>query len=158
MHYRMSGILKALSQRSGKFEGEGINHEGSRFIGRLEISPVIDGHAIQIAFQAQGMDGTLLHQERSTIAYDPKETLCLWSVHSNHPKMTTHELRSEGVSEAGSLQTLVFGHGALEDRSVFREEITVEIWNSGEVGYRYAWGMPGGDFSARSSVKLSPEM
>ena len=154
----MSGIMKNLAGHCGKFEGEGVNHEGNRFVGRLQISSVPNVQSIQIEFHAQTMDGLPFHQERTTIAFNPKETLCLWSINSNNPHMLQHELRQEDVTEAGSCQVYVFGYGDPGDRTEFREEITLEVWNSGEIGYHYAWKMPDSDVETRLSVNLSPEM
>ena len=154
----MSGIIKILAGHCGRFEGEGVKPDGSRFVGRLQISSVLGIQAIEIEFYARTMDGLLFHQERTTIAFSPRETICLWSINSNNPHMLQHDSTQEEVTEAGSRQAYVFGYKRPEDRTDFREEITLELWNSGEIGYQYAWGVPDNDFETRLSVKLSPEM
>lgn len=64
----MKEILKTLSTVTGYYEGEGINHEVQSFIGRLALQPILDGRSFTIKFSVTGKDGTVYHQEESTIA------------------------------------------------------------------------------------------
>lgn len=144
----MNEILKTLSTVVGYYEGEGINHEGQSFTGRLSLQPILDGRGFTIKFSATGKNGTVYHQEESTIAPSINEKLVLWNLNTNTPGMVAHELRDSQP------KSLVFGFNQRTDTSKFREEIALDILNDGGVSYTYSWGMPGGEFKERSGVHM----
>jgi len=136
--------------------GAGINHENQKFVGTIEISPAIQGRGLQIEFKAIGDDGTVYHEETSLLgpSFDGKP--CLFVLSNNHPGVTPHTLKSE--EKTHDKTSYVFGFGNIEDRSSFREEITMDVWNDGSVEYAYSWGLPGGEFKRRSGAKMLPQI
>ena len=64
----MSDFLEALLSRAGHFRGEGKNHDDQIFIGRLELSPIVRGQGVQIAFTATGLDSEVYHEEVTLVA------------------------------------------------------------------------------------------
>lgn len=146
-------ILEELARRSGAYRGEGHNQDHEAFVGRLEVEPVVGARGIRVEFDAHGLDGTLFHREHTWIAPTPDGDLCLWTLNSNMPGVLCHRLRRDGGLDP---RVVTFGIGEVGDRAVYREEISIEIWNDGSLGYRYAWGLPSGKFEDRSSVRMVP--
>jgi ketosteroid isomerase-like protein len=150
----MKDILETLSKVIGCYEGEGINHEGQPFIGRLALQPVLDGRGFTIKFSATGKEGTVYHQEESTIAPSINEKLVLWNFNTNTPGMVAHELR-DSQAKTGVAKSLVFGFNQPMDTSTFREEIALDILSDSGISYTYSWGLPGGEFQERSGVRMA---
>ncbi|MBX3033570.1 MAG: VOC family protein [Bdellovibrionaceae bacterium] len=151
----MKDIVNALIARKGEYEGQGINHEGQPFTGGLSLMPAVKGSGASIAFTATGADGTVYHHEQSLIALNMADSLCLWNLNTNTPGLVEHGYRREENLDGGL--SYVFGFGEPEVRNSFREEIGIDLWKNGEISYRYSWGMPGGDFQPRSSVRMKPK-
>jgi hypothetical protein len=36
-------------------------------------------------------------------------------------------------------------------------EIAIDLHPGGDLGYRFAWGLPGGEFAPRSGVRMRPD-
>lgn len=150
----MKEILSQLSSIVGSYSGNGINHEGQQFKGTLTLKPLLGGRGFSIHFTATGQDGTVYHQEESTIAPSMNEKLTLWNFNTNSPALLGHELRGSNPKPE-SIASLVFGFNKPTDTATFREEIALDIWNNKEISYTYSWGMPGGEFKERSGVRMS---
>ena len=154
----MKNLIQTLIDRQGTYEGRGINHEGQPFIGKFTLSPIVDGRGVAFQFIATGLDGSIYHQEQSFIAFSMAENCSLWNLNSNMPGLVEHKyLKDEDVF--GAEHSYVFGFGDPNNQSAFREEITIDLWPKSsafksEITYRYAWGMPGGKFEPRSSVRM----
>src|SRR6185437_7576325 len=129
--------------------GEGINHEGQPFTGRLTLSPLLDGCGFSIEFIATGRDGTVYHQEESMIAPSLDEKLTLWNFNTNMPGLVPHELRTAAIKPGAKL-SLIFGFNPSDDAKSFREEVALDVWSDSELSYTYSWGLPGGEFKERS--------
>jgi len=143
-------LFVQLERYVGQYGGEGINHEDQTFTGEFVLSKSIN--SFSISFKATGAKGELYHEERTTIALSTNEKPGLWSVNTNNPVMLQHDFRRE-VSEPG-VKKIIFGFGDTETLSSFREEITLEMYENGDLGYRYSWGMPGGEFRDRSGLRM----
>jgi hypothetical protein len=39
----MKAVLENLEKAVGTYQGEGINHEGQPFVGKLTLTPILDG-------------------------------------------------------------------------------------------------------------------
>ncbi|MGE3683775.1 MAG: hypothetical protein AB7G93_18810 [Bdellovibrionales bacterium] len=89
----MKTLLSQLNQMVGIYAGEGINHEGKPFTGRLELQPLLGGRGFQLKFSATGKDGRVYHREESMIAPSIQEQLTLWNFNTNTPGLVPHELR-----------------------------------------------------------------
>lgn len=146
----IDGLLRLLHERQGGYRGEGINHEGEPFTGRLQLSPVAEGAGVLLAFDARSLDGQVcFHTESSLIARDNAGALFLWHLGSNLGFLTPHRL-----SAAEPELTYVFRYGDPAGDE-FAEEISL-TFEPARVGYWFAWGHPGSLFAPRSSVLMSP--
>ena len=146
-------VLHFLSSLVGEWVGSGTNHSNEQFNGQLKLMPVVHGLGYNLLFEATGLDGSQYHQEFTLIAIDGTGLLKLWTLNSNVPGVLEHELRFDGAFE-GSTRTLAFVHCEIEEDGMFREEIAIDLWPDGQLGYRYAWGMPGGDYGHRSGLRM----
>jgi hypothetical protein len=45
----MNNVVKALLAYKGEYEGQGINHEGQPFVGRLSLRPVVHDKGISVS-------------------------------------------------------------------------------------------------------------
>ncbi len=149
----MKTMLLQLNNMVGTYTGHGINHEGQPFVGHLELSKILDGKGLSLKFSAIGIDGTLYHNEDSTIAPSLQESLTLWNLNTNSPCLIPHEIRRTKKNAEG-WYSLTFGFNNPDDKNTFREEITLELLDSSSLSYSYSWGLPGGDFKERSGAKM----
>ena len=148
-------LLVALSKGPALFTGAGINHEGESFVGRMEILQLIGGKGLLLHYTATRSDGIFVHEESTLLSTNDEQELCLWPVMEELPFVLPHPEFSSSIREDGTL-VVVFASGPRSFTEVFREEITIETSESGSISYSHAWGMPGGNFEARSSCKLAP--
>ena len=149
----MKEILNQLSTAIGNYSGEGINHDGEKFVSKFSLKEIIGGRGFLLKTSATGMDGTIYHEEESTIAPDIAETLTLWNFNSNTPGLLAHQLRASAPKQDAKA-SLVFRFGDPNNTNSFREEIVIDIWNNGDLSYTYFWGMPGGEFKERSGSRM----
>ena len=143
--------IEKLSRFIGRYQGEGINHEGQPFKGMLFLSPVFGGKGFNLQFKAEGKDGSIYHQEESKLAPMMDGTLCLWNFNTNTPGLVPHELRKFENSDHSKF---TFGFNQPSDTNSFREEITLELWSNGDISYSYSWGLPQGEFKERSALRM----
>ena len=151
----MTTAIDTLAGWAGTYIGLGDNHEGEAFTGRLVVTPVVGGLAVRLAFRATGDDGTVFHEEE-TLVTGSQAGPVLFTVSSNLGGGLLHESRSPAEPVSGAT-TLVFGAGDRDDPGSFREEIAIDLHDDGSMGYRFAWGLPGGDFADRSAVRMRPD-
>lgn len=144
-------ILNRLKAKAGRYEGEGINHEQQSFRGQLTLTEIVTGRGLSLDFKATGKSGLVFHQEHSVIALTDTGKLALWNLNSNCPGLLRHDFL-ECESRANGF-VLIFQHGDITDTGAFRERLTLTIEESA-ISYGYAWGMPGGEFSERSTVRM----
>ena len=147
----MTDTIAAMVAFHGQFRGEGINHDQEPFIGLMTIQPVVSTKGVSIRFTATGVDGTVYHEEHTVIGPGADGQPSLWTLTSNAPSVLEHRLQDDFTDREGS-RRFVFGYGDAMDETVFRETITLELCADGAIGYRYAWGLPGGSFKERSGV------
>lgn len=150
----MTDGLAALQRRVGRYGGHGINHHDEPFYGELELTPLLNGVGVSIRFRATGIDETLLHDERTWIAASPEGPLALWTLSTNAQSVLRHELTADRTSDECE-RILVFRLGEPSDRSLLRNQVTLELFTDGRLGYKYAWGRPGEAFADRSTVAMS---
>jgi hypothetical protein len=149
----MIDALRFLSDYAGKYKGRGINHEGEAFVGEFELAQMPDLKGMNLRFKAVSESGEVFHKEETTIAQDPSGKATLWSLCSNHPGMLQLNFRRYETA-ADDCRTLVFGLGDLGSQHDYRQEVSIDLFRDGSLGYRFAWGFPGGEFSPRSGVRL----
>jgi hypothetical protein len=157
--------LDVLIKSAGFYTGYGVNHEDQQFKGLFEMTPVVNNNGVHIKYRATGLsenetiedvslysrNNQLFNEEDTLIAYNNKNKLCLWTLNINVPMVCMFDLR-RFRRIADSKNILIFGFGDKKDEEHFREEITIEIWNSGSIAYNYYWGEPGGNFLSRSTI------
>ena len=146
--------LRALP--TGRYTGEGVNHEGEPFVGLLQLRRLIGEAGLGIAFSARGVGGAVYHEEETLLGPGPAGGLVLASLNSNDPILRSYPLRREGP-EGGSEHTYVFGIGDLSREDTYRCEISLDLHLTGDLAYRYAWGLPGAAFAERSAVRMRQE-
>ncbi len=62
--------------------------------------------------------------------------------------------RRNGAPSDEVTASLVYGLGDRGDPTVVRIEVTLDLWPDGDITYRFAWGMPGGELKLRSAVRM----
>lgn len=138
--------MKELVSLKGKYSGEGINHEGQKFVGSFQITKSFEA-GLAFTFEAKGLDGEIYHSESSVLGKNMQGGLSLFVLSANHPGVFERPLKRQD----GSL--FVFGFGKIEDRNSFREEILLDL-RQDHLRYTYFWGLPGGDFAERSGCLM----
>lgn len=159
--------IDLLLKREGTYMGMGTNHEEKEFRGEMKIRTIVNNKGISIRYKCVGMEGvefnkdtmlynkdTVLYNEEYTIVCnDSDNELCLFTLNSNVNTMAKFELRRFRHVSA-SHQLYIFGFGDPEDKNHFREEITIELWEDGDISYNYSWGEAGGIFLSRSTIRM----
>ncbi len=156
-----------LSKRDGNYMGIGVNHENKEFQGKLELRTIVNKKGVALKYSAVGVKGnefnkdsmlfngdTILYNEENTvICNDSENRLTLWTLNNNIGTMARFDLRRfRQVSSKHSL--FIFGYGDPEDNNIFREEITMELWDNNDLSYNYSWGEAGGHFLSRSTIRM----
>lgn len=164
---KRTDLIELLSERAGNYMGMGVNHEDKMFKGNLEIKPVIDSKGILLKYLAVGTEGTefkkastlynvetvLYYEEVSLICRDNNNEICLWTLNNNVGTMQRFELRRfRNISR--DRMVVIFGYGEKEDNEIFREEITIEFWENGDLSYNYSWGESGGHYISRFTIRM----
>ncbi len=159
--------IEILRKRAGNYMGQGVNHEHKKFKGNLELRSIVNDKGLSIKYKAIGIEGIefnnettlynedtiLYNEEHSVICSDSNNQLSLWTLNNNIGTMVKFELRRfRQVSSKRSL--FIFGYGDPEDNTVFREEISLELWENGDLSYNYSWGENGGHFLSRSTIRM----
>lgn len=161
-----SDLLKPLLIREGVYSGKGINHENKEFQGTLVLEQIVNNRGVSLKYKAVGTEGNELNSEtlynKDTVLYNEEYTLIcnnyrneitLWTLNSGIGTMSHFDLRRyRHVSEDRFIY--IFGFGDPEDNNVFREEITIELWENGDLSYNYSWGEAGGHFLSRSTIRM----
>ena len=149
-------LWDALPAQACVFSGPGVNHEGERFVGRLELQPLLNKGAYLIHYTATRDDGVHLHQEATLLGRNETGALCLWPVMEELPFILPHVEIGATSSRSGEF-VAIFSSGPREQTASFREEIRLEVWPDGRWVYAHAWGMPGESCEQRSSCALFPQ-
>jgi hypothetical protein len=148
----MNEIIEILSKRKGKYKGNGENHYKEKFSAELEIKPIIDSCGIQIDFKA-GNENEVYHEEHTLITLNHNDELFMWTLCNSVSSMMALEFRNHERSDFIK-DMITFGFGHPQDKSAFREEISIVLWYDGDVEYVYSWGLPGDIFKIRSNVRM----
>jgi hypothetical protein len=160
-------LLEILVKHEGTYTGFGKDQDEKEFKGSLEMSNVAGNKGVLIRYRAIGVEGNefnksttlfnrdtvLFNEETTIICYDNQNKLSLWTLNNKIGTMTKFDFRRyRQVSSKHSL--FIFGFGAQEDNNVFREEITIELWENQDISYNYSWGEAGGHFLSRSVIRM----
>jgi hypothetical protein len=149
-------ILTKLASGPKTFQGEGLNEEKERFSGAMHIQVLEGGRAVLLLYKATLATGQVVHTESTLLGLGANGKLCLWPVMSEIPGVLPH-VELESVTKAGEGIAARFASGPRDETHSFREEITIEISNTGSLTYSHAWGLPGGAFDDRSSCLMVPD-
>jgi len=150
----------ALAARRGMYHGRGTDTEGKMFAAELQLSDGAGGRNLRYRYRAVEWQGNdVLHDEDGLLGIGLDGTLTLFAASSQYRHMFPRLLRrvealtGDGPGEvAGS--RLVFGHHAPTQRDAFRDEIGLALLVEDQLGYSFAWGLPGGELALRASVVM----
>ncbi|MDP2366760.1 hypothetical protein [Rhodoferax sp.] len=146
-------LLTTLLRTPGQYTGHGVNHEGERFHGALEVQPLVNNSALMLHYTATREDGVRVHSEATLLAHNAAGMPCLWPVMAELPFVLPHTETSNTAQDDATL-VVVFSSGPRDNMEAFREDITIEVSPNGRLRYAHSWGMPGGVFAQRSSCDL----
>jgi hypothetical protein len=160
-------LMEVLSSRTGHYTGVGITHENKEFEGELELNRIVNGKGLLLKYKSIGITGTefnkhenlynkdtkLYSEEHTIIAYDSKNHISLWTLSSNINTFIKFDLKRYRQAPANR-HLFIFGFGKHSDFSIYREEITIELWENGDLSYNYAWGEAGGHFVSHSTIRM----
>ena len=147
-------LLSALLESPTRFAGFGKNHEGETFQGVLTVQRLVGDRALMLHYTAMVDGRGEVHTESTLLASAAPGKLGLWPVMSELPFVLPH-LESSTTSDGSYRLRTVFASGPRNDRTQFREEISVALHHDGRLTYAHAWGMPGGSFDDRSLCEMS---
>lgn len=153
----MKQLLELLCSRAGVYEGIGLNDHHHEFNGRIELVPIVGEYGVNINYSAKGIDNNVFNEEHTIIALNNENKITLWTLNNKFNTMLQFEFRNHKRIH-GEKDILIFGFGDAADKFIFREEISIEIWDNGNISYNYYWGQPTGDFLARSNLTVSKVM
>jgi hypothetical protein len=145
--------LETVGRYAGTYDGRGSNQAGEAFVARLEVAPIVLGRGIAFSFATTGAKGIVLYRQYGLLARGETGRLVFCSIDDQGPRLHQLQLRREGP-ENGSEHTFHFGRGEPDDRTLFRLEVAIDLFPPAELGYRFSWGLPGGEFGPRLAVKV----
>ena len=147
-------VLSLFATFAGVYEGAGLNPEGQAFTGRLHLRPRLDGRVYELEYEAIGAEGARFHHELGLVSAGPDGRLGLWLIHTGSTSLMAHPIEGIEPTEEGGY-TLVFGGGDAHEGSRFRMQLTLGLHPGGDLSWSHAWGLPGGELSARSVCRMS---
>jgi hypothetical protein len=133
----METIIDRVVSTAGRYEGTGDGAESGPFTAVVEITTILGGMGATIAYVATAPDGTLLHSEHTTLAFD------MWS-----GEATLYVLCAEltGMGQLVEVSDSVFNNG----RSTEGFELQIEIAIGDTLEYVWSWGPPGEQLTEQS--------
>lgn len=143
----MVDCLAFLAGIVGNWEGEGVNHEGQVYTGRLVVEAPVNAAAIILRFTATGVYGELYHQEILMAGSEEGGDMAAYSASNNLAGIARFSIVQSGP------EAVVFTLGALDNFAGFRETITLRL-EGAELFHGFAWAMPGEVLRERSSARL----
>ncbi len=146
-------ILSLLGLKAGRYTGKGLNDGYQKFTGELILTSVVNNYGVLIGYKATGKNRTVYNEEHTLISLNNQNKLCLWTLNSNFHTTITFDFKSH-KRFPGRKDIIIFGYGDTENTSNFREEIAIELFDNGELGYNYFWGLPDGTFVKHSSITM----
>ena len=166
-HKKHPHLIDVLQKWTGHYKGIGLNHENKEFKGDLELSSIVNHRGLLIKYKSVGTSGiefnkpeslynidTMLYNEEHTIiALDNINNLSLWTLNSSYNTFIKFDLRRY-KQIIPKRHLFIFGFGNPKDFKIYREEITIELWENGDLGYNYAWGESEGHFVSRSTIRM----
>jgi hypothetical protein len=139
----MDTIITRLAALAGRFDGTGDGAESGAFTASMEIVVVLDGLGVEIDYRAVAPDGTELHHERTSVAFD------MWS-----GEPTLYVLCSElsGMGQLVQTSETTFSNG----KGLDELQVQIEVLpGDGTLEYRWSWGAPGEPLAERSRATLT---
>jgi hypothetical protein len=138
----METIIDRVVAVAGRYEGTGDGAESGPFTATLEIASILDGMAATIDYAAIAPDGTALHAEHTTLAFDS------WS-----GQATLFVLCAElnGVGQLIEVGGSTFNNGQGTDGF----ELQIEIAIADRLEYIWSWGQPGEPLVEQSRAVFS---
>jgi hypothetical protein len=166
-HRKNLNLIEVLLKRNGRYMGVGVNHENKEFKGELELTPIVNNKGMLLKYKAVGttgvefnnpeslynVDTVLYNEEHTVIANDNKNHLSLWTLNTSMNTLVKFDLKRYKHTTP-KRHLFIFGFGKPEDNKIYREEITIELWENGDLSYHYSWGEPGGHFVSRSTIRM----
>ena len=133
----METTIGRVVRAAGRYEGTGSGAESGPFDATIEITPVLDGMGATIDYVAVASDGTELHAEHTTLAFDS------WS-----GQATLYVMCSElnGVGQLIEVSGSRFDNG----QGIDGFELQIEIALDDVLEYVWSWGAPGEPLTERS--------
>ena len=161
-------MLALVAAHAGQYTGRGVDTEGRIFLADFELTSIAAGRSMSCRFRAQALESSeVYHDETGIIGFGVDGPLVLMAS-SNHyrnvfPRTLVRVETLEPASEdpVGALppsdrgKVLVFAYNDPANRSVFRDEIKLALYDDGRLGHHYAWGLAGGEFAPRSQVVMT---
>jgi hypothetical protein len=144
----MSDSIAFLIELMGLWEGEGVNHEGQAYRGRMVVEPPMNQAAMLVRFVATGLDGAAYHREVLMAGLTAEGEEVAFSISNNLPGIVRFEMARPAPNH------VVFTFGRLENNDSFREVITIRRDADGGIFHGFAWAMPGEAMQERSSARL----
>lgn len=133
----METIIDRVVSAAGRHEGAGNGNESGPFTAVLEITSILDGMGAAIDYVATASDGTRLHAEHTTLAFD------MWSGEATL-YVLCDELR--GTGQLVQIADSTFNNG----RGIEGFELQVEITIGNNLDYVWSWGPPGEELVEQS--------
>ncbi|MEK7357894.1 MAG: hypothetical protein AAB250_15695 [Bdellovibrionota bacterium] len=148
-------LTSLANSGAGKFRGPGRTTDGFAFEGELNLTSKVRDAMVEISFRAADRDSAF-HEEATWIANDLLiGRPALWTVSTNTPGVLRHDLVEDSIAENGT-RRLVFRLGDPADVHRFRQEIALEIADTGALLYLYSWGVPHEPLAPRVRAELRP--
>ena len=147
---KMVQIMEKLCNKSGKYTGEGLNDHDDHFTCYMDIEPVINNDGVQIRFKTVDKNGTINNEEHTLIALNTENIISLWTLNNSFHTYIPFEFRDH-KNLNDEKEILIFSFGETRKNINFREEISIELYHNGNIGYNYYWGFPNGEFLARTN-------
>jgi len=151
----MTDVFAELHRRVGVYSGHGIQGDDTPFHAELSLTPLLGAAGgVSVKFSAVGIDGTVLHEERTWIAVDDEGSLCLWSITEDGFRVSRYEREPLSVVPPQTDVRMGFCRFSSDARTV-TSKVTLDLHRDGRLSYVRERRGPGGLFHMLLQVSMA---
>ncbi|RPI14599.1 MAG: hypothetical protein EHM58_16130 [Ignavibacteriae bacterium] len=152
--YYMKKLLVLFTSRAGVYYGKGIKDNSLEFSGQIDLHPIVNNDGVNIRYKAIDTDGEIVSEEHTIISLNNENILTLWTLNSDFHTMLMFKFKNhKRIQDVKDI--FIFGFDSPDSNNFSREEITIKLWDNGDLSYNYFWGSPNGEFLSCVNLNLS---
>jgi hypothetical protein len=149
-----ASFSEALSEFTGVFRGDGVNHEKVAFLSQFTGEPILGGRAFRIQLVANNSESQVLYEEEATLWPEEGDQLKMYNFNTITGLTVLERVPEPQGVNGDSKALLQFATPNLGETDKLRLRVTLRKAGSNSLEYLYEWGMPGKAFEPKTTMVL----